>query len=148
MQYRDTIVIYENGKPMAAFRKSKIDSVCYGVGTGRHHLQHGCYVGVNGTSVFISDMDVETFYKDVIGLPIVPQLESVCFQDIHIPASSKHNEATSEDFRQSYVQSLNEMEQDFKEKTEQGEKAEVRRLLIALQKQVSELQKTVDASVK
>jgi len=144
----DTIVIYENGKPMVTFRKSKIDSVCYGAGTGRHHLHHGCYVGVNGTSVFIPDMDVETFYKDVIGLPIVPQQKSVCFQDSHVPAPSKHNEATSEDFRQSFVQTLDEMQQDFKEKTEQGEKVEVRRLLIALQKQVSELQKTIDASVK
>ena len=49
-----------------------------------------------------------------------------------------------DDFWQSYKQAHNEIAQDVKEKTEQGEKMEVRRLLIALHTQMCELQKTVN----
>jgi len=56
--------------------------------------------------------------------------------------------AASEDPWLSYKRISNEIEQDFKERMEQGEKAEVRRLLIALQKQVSELQKSIEGSMK
>ena len=60
------------------------------------------------------------------------------------PVASCSTLGSCDDFWQSYKQAHNGISQDVKERTEQGEKMEVRRLLIALHTQMSELQKTVN----
>jgi len=68
--FNDLHIVYENGKPTAIFRKSQLDTVRYGMGTGIHLGRYGCYVGVKGTTVFIPNIDIETFCKDILGEPL------------------------------------------------------------------------------
>jgi hypothetical protein len=55
----------KDGKLIAAFSKSKVSSVTYGFCL--ELACYGCYV--NGTSIFIPNIDVETFIKTFLGKP-------------------------------------------------------------------------------
>lgn len=55
-----------DGVPMAAFRKSQVDTVQYGVRVGGGA---GCYLGVNGSTCFIPNMTVEQVLTDILGVP-------------------------------------------------------------------------------
>jgi hypothetical protein len=60
---------------VTAFLKSKVDVVYYDLNIGDGCW--GCYVGINGIRVFIPNMDIDTFFMDVLKKPSHFQEETV-----------------------------------------------------------------------